>query len=54
MALFVLRYVSNLMIFAIGLRAPGISSNTDTEYHTLDNGTTQWSRYHNVSHSLLH
>lgn len=47
MALFVLRYFSNLMIFAIGLRAPGISSNTDPEYYTLDNGTTPWSRYHN-------
>ncbi|KAK2576197.1 hypothetical protein KPH14_008402 [Odynerus spinipes] len=46
MALFVLRYVSNLVIFAAGLRAPGISSNTDPEYRTLDNGTTSQSRYY--------
>lgn len=46
MALFVLRYVSNLVIFAIGLRAPGISRITDPEYRTLDNGATSRSRYY--------
>lgn len=46
MGLFVLRYVSNLMIFAIGLKAPGIFPYTDPEYHTLDNATTSQSRYY--------
>ncbi|KOC69417.1 ATP-binding cassette sub-family B member 6, mitochondrial [Habropoda laboriosa] len=38
MALFILRYVSNLSIFALGLKAPGITGNTDSEYHTLNSG----------------
>ena len=51
MALFILRYVSNLSIFALGLKAPGITGNTDSEYHTLNNGPALRSRYYqNVSH----
>ncbi|CAK9801941.1 ATP-binding cassette sub-family B member 6 [Anthophora plagiata] len=38
MALFILRYVSSLSIFALGLKAPGITGNTDPEYHTLNSG----------------
>ncbi|KAI4490941.1 hypothetical protein M0802_010615 [Mischocyttarus mexicanus] len=45
MGLFVSRYVSNLMIFAIGLKAPGIFSNNQ-EYHTLNNDTASQSRYY--------
>lgn len=51
MALFILRYVSNLIIFALGLKAPGITGNTDPEYHTLNNGPALQSRYYQgVSH----
>ncbi|PBC28742.1 ATP-binding cassette sub-family B member 6 [Apis cerana] len=46
MALFILRYVSNLIIFALGLKAPGITGNTNPEYHTLNNGPTLQSRYY--------
>ncbi|OAD55726.1 ATP-binding cassette sub-family B member 6, mitochondrial [Eufriesea mexicana] len=46
MALFILRYVSNLMIFALGLKAPGINGNTDVEYHTLNNGPASRPRYY--------
>lgn len=46
MALFILRYVSNLIIFALGLKAPGITGNTDSEYHTLNNDPTPRSRYY--------
>ncbi|XP_057320450.1 ATP-binding cassette sub-family B member 6 [Microplitis mediator] len=45
MSLFVLRYVSNLMIFALGLRAPGISGYSDSDYNTL-NDTSANSRYY--------
>lgn len=52
MALFVLRYVSNLSIFALGLRAPGIA--TDSDYHTLiDSSTTQSRYYQRVSNYLF-
>ncbi|KAK1124402.1 hypothetical protein K0M31_006762 [Melipona bicolor] len=46
MALFILRYVSNLSIFALGLKAPGITGNTDSEYHTLNNGPALQPRYY--------
>lgn len=36
MALFVLRYLSNLMIFALGLRAPGIIDNSEQNYSSLN------------------
>lgn len=49
MSLFVLRYVSNLMIFALGLRAPGISGYSDSDYHTLNDTTTNSRYYRNVS-----
>lgn len=45
MALFILRYVSNLLIFALGLRAPGIAS-LDSDYHTLNDDTIMQSRYY--------
>lgn len=46
MALFVLRYVSNLVIFALGLKAPGIPNYAAPEYRTLPNGPSQRSRYY--------
>lgn len=46
MALFILRYVSNLLIFALGLRAPGIASNFDSDYRTLHDDTIIRSRYY--------
>ncbi|XP_031848524.1 ABC transporter ATP-binding protein/permease Hmt-1 [Nomia melanderi] len=46
MALFVLRYVSNLIIFALGLKAPGLTGNSDPEYRTLPNGPTTRPRYY--------
>lgn len=54
MALFVLRYVSNLLIFALGLRAPGIAGNFDSDYRTLNDGSTISSRYYQrVSNYIL-
>ncbi|KAL6261955.1 hypothetical protein P5V15_007039 [Pogonomyrmex californicus] len=49
MALFVLRYASNLLIFALGLRAPGIANNFDSEYHTLHDSTTRSRYYQRIS-----
>ncbi|KAG7209714.1 hypothetical protein KM043_011349 [Ampulex compressa] len=46
MALFVLRYVSNLVIFALGLRAPGIFGGSESDYHTLNDGPINQSRYY--------
>lgn len=46
MALFVLRYISNLLIFALGLRAPGITGNFDPDYHVLNDNSTMQSRYY--------
>lgn len=46
MALFVLRYVSSLVIFALGLRAPGIIGNTESSYQTLDDGENFRTRYY--------
>lgn len=46
MALFVLHYVSNLIIFALGLKAPGLTGNTAPEYRTLHDGPTTRSRYY--------
>ncbi|XP_043258660.1 ATP-binding cassette sub-family B member 6 [Colletes gigas] len=46
MVLFVLRYMSNLIIFALGLKAPGIPGNTDGEYHIFNDGSTTRSRYY--------
>ncbi|TGZ51703.1 Uncharacterized protein DBV15_03914 [Temnothorax longispinosus] len=45
MALFILRYVSNLLIFALGLRAPGIA-NFDSDYRTLNDDTIMRSQYY--------
>lgn len=54
MALFVLRYVSNLLIFALGLRAPGIAGNLDPEYRVLNDGSAAQSRYYQrVSKALI-
>ncbi|XP_076292860.1 ABC transporter ATP-binding protein/permease Hmt-1 [Lasioglossum baleicum] len=46
MALFVLRYVSSLAIFALGLKAPGLTVNSDPDYHTLPDGPTTRPRYY--------
>ncbi|EFN81504.1 ATP-binding cassette sub-family B member 6, mitochondrial [Harpegnathos saltator] len=46
MALFVLRYVSNLLIFALGLRAPGIAGNQDSDYRILNDGLTRQSQFY--------
>ncbi|EZA48612.1 ATP-binding cassette sub-family B member 6, mitochondrial [Ooceraea biroi] len=46
MALFVLRYVSNLLIFALGLRAPGIAGRFDSDYRSLNDGSSMQSRYY--------
>lgn len=46
MALFVLRYVSTLIIFALGLKAPRITGSTDPEYRTLNDAPTARSRYY--------
>ncbi|XP_026671696.1 ATP-binding cassette sub-family B member 6, mitochondrial [Ceratina calcarata] len=46
MALFVLRYVSNLVIFALGLKAPGITYYPAPEYRTLPDGPARRSRYY--------
>ncbi|XP_043280295.1 ATP-binding cassette sub-family B member 6 [Venturia canescens] len=46
MALFVLRYVSSLVIFALGLRAPGIIGNLEANYQTLDDGPNFRTRYY--------
>jgi len=46
MSLFVLRYVSNLMIFALGLRAPGIAGSFESDYRVLNDGSTIQSRYY--------
>lgn len=53
MALFVLRYVSNLLIFALGLRAPGIAGNFDSDYRTLIDSSTIQSRYYQRVSSYL-
>lgn len=50
MALFIVRYISTLTIFALGLKAPGITRNTDPDYHTLnDDPATQTRYYQGVS-----
>ncbi|KZC11789.1 ATP-binding cassette sub-family B member 6, mitochondrial [Dufourea novaeangliae] len=46
MALFILRYVSNLLIFALGLKAPGLTGNLDPEYRAIIDGPTTRSRYY--------
>ncbi|XP_034936655.1 ATP-binding cassette sub-family B member 6, mitochondrial [Chelonus insularis] len=45
MSLFVLRYITNLMIFALGLRAPGINGNSEPNYRTLNDSNVN-SRYY--------
>ena len=53
MALFILRYISSLSIFALGLRAPGIADSTEPDYSAFDNEQSTRSRfYQGVSHSL--
>lgn len=37
--LFVMRYISCLLIFVLGLKAPGITSNSDEDYIHLENET---------------
>lgn len=39
MSMFVTRYVCSLLIFVLGLKAPGISSNRDDDYIHLENET---------------
>ena len=46
MALFVLRYVSSLLIFALGLRAPGIVGSSFPEYQNLQDDQNQRSRFY--------
>ncbi|XP_063984581.1 ATP-binding cassette sub-family B member 6 isoform X2 [Diachasmimorpha longicaudata] len=46
MALFVLRYVSNLMIFALGLRAPGIIGHSEIDYGSLNDDMGSRSAYY--------
>ncbi|XP_051175300.1 ATP-binding cassette sub-family B member 6 [Leptopilina boulardi] len=46
MSLFVLRYVSSLLIFAIGLRAPGIFGNVWLDYENLQNQQHSRSQYY--------
>lgn len=46
MALFVVRYVSNLVIFSLGLRAPGIIGSSDSDYQTLNDGPNFRTRYY--------
>lgn len=46
MALFVLRYVSILIVFGLGLKAPGISGSSEPEYNTLHNGPSPKPRYY--------
>lgn len=54
MALFVLRYVSSLLIFALGLKAPGINGNPDGNYRTLNNDGDSRPRFRqNVTHFTL-
>lgn len=46
MALFIVRYISTLTIFALGLKAPGITRNTDPDYHTLNDDPATQTRYY--------
>lgn len=39
MSLFVTRYVCSLLVFVLGLKAPGIASNQDDDYIHLENET---------------
>ncbi|KAJ8682804.1 hypothetical protein QAD02_018596 [Eretmocerus hayati] len=39
MTLFVLRYCSSLLIFVLGLRAPGIVGSSPSNYHSFEDGT---------------
>lgn len=39
MALFVMRYISCLLIFVLGLKAPGIPSHLDEDYIHLESET---------------
>ena len=51
MVLFVLHYISNLLIFALGLQAPGIVSPPASNYHSFDDGPNPQSTYfQGVSH----
>lgn len=46
MSLFVSRYVCCLMIFVLGLKAPGITSNREDDYIHLENETNTVRRKH--------
>lgn len=39
MSLFVTRYVCSLLVFVLGLKAPGIASNLEDDYIHLENET---------------
>ncbi|XP_012267076.2 ATP-binding cassette sub-family B member 6 [Athalia rosae] len=45
MSLFVLRYTTSLLIFALGLKAPGISGNSVGEYRSINDDTSQRLRF---------
>lgn len=44
MALFVLRYISSLFIFGLGLQAPGIVGNSPSNYHSFEDDTDSRAR----------
>ncbi|XP_001605354.2 ATP-binding cassette sub-family B member 6, mitochondrial [Nasonia vitripennis] len=45
MVLFTLRYCSSLVIFVLGLRAPGIVANTPSNYHSFEDGADSQTRH---------
>lgn len=48
MGLFILRYVSSLMVFALGLKAPGIAGDMEPQYRAFGKDPTARSRYYQV------
>ena len=46
MALFVIQYTSHLLIFALGLRAPGILDYSQSNYESFDDHFSRQSRFH--------
>lgn len=54
MALFVLRYTSSLLIFSLGIHAPGIRGNPPSSYHSFEDDANNRSRfYQGVSHMIF-
>jgi hypothetical protein len=49
MALFILRYCSNLIIFSLGLYAPGIIGNLPSTFYNFDHNSGTQSSFENVS-----